>query len=119
MQTYFLIAAAALYAVCALLPSRRGALISLMAACAWLTHGAALWAEVLMWGSMHVGFAMMLSSALWLSVAAYWIENRNYALDALRRLVMPCACVAVLLVFAFPGSALRLEGRSPAFAWHI
>jgi ABC-type uncharacterized transport system permease subunit len=89
MQTSLFFAAALLYAVCALLPSRRGALISGVTALAWLVHGAALWLDLATPGSLRVGFAMMLSVALWVSVAAYWVENRNFALDGLRRLVMP------------------------------
>ncbi|RSZ55143.1 cytochrome c biogenesis protein CcsA [Massilia atriviolacea] len=119
MQTYLLIAAALLYAVCALLPSPRGSLISAVTALAWLLHGAALWLDMVAPGSVRIGFALMISAALWISVAAYWIENRNFALDGLRRLVMPCAAAAALLPAVFPGSVLQLEGRAPAFGWHI
>src|SRR5471030_3011901 len=97
MQTYFQIAAVVLYLVCAVLRSRRGALIAGLTAAAWLLHGA----------------------ALWVSVAAYWIENRNYGLDGLRRLVMPFAALAVALQAIFPGDLVPLEGRSPMFGWHI
>jgi hypothetical protein len=31
---------------------------------------------------LRFGFAQMLSAALWMSVAAYWIENRNFASTA-------------------------------------
>ncbi|TFW34043.1 cytochrome C assembly family protein [Massilia horti] len=117
MQTTFFFAAAALYAVCALLPARQGALISGMTALAWLVHGAGLWLDMTAAGSLRVGFAIMLSAALWVSVAAYWVENRNFALDGLRRLVMPCACAAAALPAIFPGSLMPLQG--PAFGWHI
>ena len=119
MQTYLYLAAALLYAVCALLPTRKGALISGITAGAWLLHGAALWTDMLANGSVRLGFALMLSAALWVSVAAYWIENRNFALDSLRRLVMPCAAAVALLPLVFPGSLLPLEGMAPAFGWHI
>jgi ABC-type uncharacterized transport system permease subunit len=119
MQTYLLLAAALLYAVCTLLPSRHGALISGITAAAWLLHGAALWFDMMAPGSLRIGFAIMLSAALWVSVAAYWLENRNFALDGLRRLVMPCACAAAILPIVFPGSLLQLEGKAPAFGWHI
>ncbi|WP_020651974.1 cytochrome C assembly family protein [Massilia niastensis] len=119
MQNTLFVAAALLYAVCALLPSRRGAVISAVTAVAWVTHGAALGLDVVMPGRLRVGFAIMLSSALWVSVAAYWIENRNFALDGLRRLVMPFAFGAALLPMLFPGSLMPLAGKSPAFAWHI
>jgi len=119
MQNSLFLAAALLYAVCALLPSRRGAAISGVTALAWVAHGAALGLDVLAPGRLRVGFAIMLSSALWVSVAAYWLENRNFALDGMRRLVMPCAVAASALPMLFPGSLLPLDGQSPAFGWHV
>lgn len=119
MQNSLFLAAALLYAVCALLPSRRGAVISGVTAAAWAAHGAALGLDVVAPGHLRVGFALMLSSALWVSVAAYWLENRNFALDGMRRLVMPFAFVATLLPLVFPGSLLELNNQSPAFGWHV
>jgi ABC-type uncharacterized transport system permease subunit len=119
MQNSLFLAAVLLYAVCALLPSRRGAVISGVTALAWAAHGAALGLDVIAPGQLRVGFAIMLSSALWVSVAAYWLENRNFALDGMRRLVMPFACVAALLPVVFPGSLMPLNGQSPAFGWHV
>ncbi|RZA32709.1 MAG: inner membrane protein YpjD [Lysobacteraceae bacterium] len=119
MQNSLFLAAALLYAVCALLPSRRGAVISGVTALAWAVHGAALGLDVAEPGRLRVGFAIMLSSALWVSVAAYWLENRNFALDGMRRLVMPFACAASVLPLVFPGSLLELNGQSPAFGWHV
>jgi ABC-type uncharacterized transport system permease subunit len=119
MQTTLFIAAAILYAVCALLPSPRGAVISGVTALAWVMHGAALWPDMLANGTLRVGFAFMLSVALWISVAAWWIENRNLALDGMRRLIMPCAAVASLLPPLFPGSLMPVEAQTPAFGWHV
>ena len=119
MQNTLFFAAAFLYAACALLPSRRGAIISGVTALAWLVHGAALWSAAFAPGSLRIGFAIMLSSALWVSVAAYWFENRNFALDGLRRLVMPCAFGAALLPVLFPGAVMAIENRSSAFGWHV
>jgi ABC-type uncharacterized transport system permease subunit len=119
MQTSLFFAAALLYAVCALLPSRQGALISGATALAWLVHGAAMWFDLTAPGGLRVGFAMMLSSALWISVAAYWFENRNFTLDGLRRLVMPCAFGAALLPALFPGELVPVQGQAAAFGWHI
>jgi ABC-type uncharacterized transport system permease subunit len=119
MQIYFSLIAVAMYLVCAALPSRLGALIAVTTGLAWLAHGAALWSEMLAPGSLRIGFAAMLSSALWVSVAVYWIENRNLSLDGLRRLVMPHAALAVLLQAIFPGTLVALEGKSPLFGWHI
>ncbi|MFL6676463.1 MAG: inner membrane protein YpjD [Massilia sp.] len=119
MQTSLFFAAALLYAVCALLPSRQGAVVSGATALAWLVHGAAMWLDITRPGSLRVGFAIMLSAAMWISVAAYWFENRNFALDGLRRLVMPCAFVASLLPALFPGSLMPLQAQTAASGWHI
>lgn len=119
MQTYLYLAAALLYAVCAFLPARMGALISGITAGAWLLHGGALWTDMLANGTVRIGFALMLSAALWVSVAAYWIENRNFALDGLRRLVMPSAAAVAILPIVFPGGLLPLAGMAPVFGWHI
>jgi ABC-type uncharacterized transport system permease subunit len=119
MQTYLFIAAIALYILCAALPSRRAGLISAVTVAAWTVHGAGLWLEVAAAGSLRIGFAAMLSSALWVSVAAYWLENRNFSLDGMRRLVMPSAAVAAALQAVFPGNLIPLEGKTSLFGWHI
>jgi ABC-type uncharacterized transport system permease subunit len=119
MYTYFFILAALLYAGCALLPSRQRVAISIGTLVGWLLHGGALWADVIASDSVRVGFAIMLSATLWISVAAYWLENRNFSLDGLRVLVLPCAAAAVVLPALFPGSVVSLEGKSPWFGWHI
>jgi ABC-type uncharacterized transport system permease subunit len=119
MQLTLFIAAAILYAVCTLLPSRQGAAISAVTAGAWALHGAALWPDVFAHGALRVGFAFMLSAALWISVAAYWIENRNFALDGMRRMVMPFAALAAILPPLFPGSLMPVQDQSPAFGWHV
>lgn len=119
MQTYFFFLAALLYAGCAFLPSSQRMAISIGMAIGWLMHGAALWADVIAPGSLRLGFAVMLSATLWVSVAAYWLENRNFALDGLRVLMLPCAAVAVILPVLFPGNVVPLIGKSALFPWHI
>ncbi|CAN5420196.1 cytochrome c biogenesis protein CcsA [soil metagenome] len=119
MQIYFFILAAALYVAGALLPSRLRTTISATIATGWLLHGVALWADVLAPGSLRLGFAVMLSAALWISVAVYWLENRNFSLDGLRILVLPCAALACILPGIFPGSVIALDGKSALFPWHI
>lgn len=119
MQIYFFIIAAVLYAACAFLPTTQRRLISIAIGLGWLLHGVALWIEIMVPESLRLGFAVMLSAALWVSVAAYWIENRHAALDSLRVLVLPVAAVAVLLPIAFPGSVIALERKSVLFPWHV
>lgn len=111
--------AALLYVVCAVLPVQRRNVIAAGTAVAWLLHGVALGADMFAPHSLRIGFAVVLSATLWISVAAYWIENRNLSLDGLRVLVLPCAAVAVLLPAIFPGTVVPLENKSPLFPWHI
>jgi ABC-type uncharacterized transport system permease subunit len=119
MQTYFFILAALLYAACAALPPQYRKAIALGTLGGWLLHGAALGADMILPASLRLGFAVMLSATLWISVAAYWLENRNFSIDGLRILVLPCAAVAVLLPAVFPGSVISLEGKSVFFSWHV
>lgn len=119
MHLYFSAAAAFAYVLCALLPSNRQASISMVALTGLIMHGAAIGLEMIAPGAVRIGFATMLSATLWISVAAYWMENRNLPLDGLRILVMPFATIAVLLPALFPGSVITLEGQSTMFVWHI
>ena len=119
MPTYFLIAAALLYVLCAVLPARMGTAIAVVTGVAWVVHGVTLWLDVMAPGSLRIGFAAMLSSALWISVGAYWLESRNFSLDGLRRMVMPSAALAVALEAMFPGVLVPLDGRSGMLGWHI
>ncbi|MBS0307726.1 MAG: cytochrome c biogenesis protein CcsA [Proteobacteria bacterium] len=119
MHISFFILAALLYTVCAGLPSPYRKTITTVTLVGWLLHGMALGTDVLLPASLRLGFAVMLSATLWISVAAYLLENRNFALDGLRILVLPCAAVAVLLPLLFPGSVVSLEGKSVFFSWHV
>lgn len=86
---------------------------------AWLLHGAVLWVDMSASGAIRIGFAAMLSATLWVSVAAYWLENRNFSIDGLRVMVLPCAAVAAMLPVLFPGTLVPVAGKSALFPWHI
>ncbi len=119
MQLIILPAVALLYLICALLPEQRQRAVSLGTVLAWLCHGVALFALVIEPEAVRLGFATMLSAALWVSVTAYWLENRNLSVDSLRRLMLPFAAVAALLPLAFPGTLIPLAGKSHWFSAHI
>jgi ABC-type uncharacterized transport system permease subunit len=119
MQLPLIHAAGLLYVICALLPEHRRSLIVSGTMLAWVLHGIALGSMVLAPEFLRLGFAIMLSAALWLTVAAYWVENLNLSVDGLRRLVLPSAAIAIALPLIFPGSEIPMAGKSPLFAWHI
>jgi ABC-type uncharacterized transport system permease subunit len=119
MQNSLFYLAALIYAICAFLPARQRTVISAGTLLGWLLHGGALWADMVLPGSLRLGFAVVLSATLWISVAAYWLENRNFSLDSLRVLVLPCAAVAVVLPALFPGSLVALQDKPGLYGWHI
>ncbi|MDB5796742.1 MAG: putative cytochrome c assembly protein [Paucimonas sp.] len=119
MPNAFVIVAALLYALCAFLPLSQRRLVSVGSLLGWCLHAVALWAEALPGGGLRLGFATVLSATLWISVAAWWLENRNMTLDGLRVLVLPCAAVATVLPALFPGTVVPLQGKPVVFSWHI
>jgi ABC-type uncharacterized transport system permease subunit len=115
----FFILAALLYLACAFMPSQRRVPISLGIVAGWVLHGGRCCRTCSRPTRVRVGFAVMLSSTLWISVAAYWLENRNFSLDSMRVLVLPVAAVAVVLPSVFPGNLVALAGKSDWFLAHI
>lgn len=119
MQIYFFMLAAFLYLGSAFLPSERRVPIALGTVTGWLLHGGALMVDMFASGAVRVGFAVMLSATLWVSVAVYWLENRNFTLDGLRVLLLPAAAAAAVLPSIFHGNMVDLTGKSDWFLWHI
>ena len=115
MQVFVIPAAVVLYLICALLPEQRRGAVVVGTAVAWGLHGVALALMAIEPNFLRMGFALMLSAALWLSVAAYWLENRQRAVDGLRRLVLPSAAAVAALPLAFPGSLIPLADKTPLF----
>lgn len=119
MHTLYIGLSALFYLIATFVPLRFRAAISTIVVLGWLAHALALNGEIDAHGALRIGFAVMLSVTLWVSVAAYWIENRNFTLDSLRVLVLPCAAVAAVLPILFPGELMQLGNVSALFSWHI
>lgn len=119
MQTYLSSIAAVLYASCLFLSATPRWFISLIIVLGWAIHGTVLWMEMSSPTGIRLGFAMMLSSALWISVLAYWLENWRLPLDGLRFLVLPIAALVVVLPLFFPGQLISITDKSIWFPGHI
>lgn len=119
MKLLLIHAAGLLYIICALLPEQRRRMIAVGTLTAWVLHAVSLADAVVTPDHLRLGFAVMLSAALWMSVGAYWVENRNRSADGLRRMVLPTAALTIVLPVIFPGTAIPLAGKPPLFAWHI
>lgn len=117
MQTPLMAIVAALYLASLFLPARRAGYIAILLA--WMLHGAVLASGVFSEVAIRLGFAIVLSATLWMSVLAYLVENRQGTLDSMRVLVLPFAAVAVVLPHFFPGSLVMLADKSDWFVWHI
>lgn len=119
MENYFFYIAAVLYLVSGILPGKWCRLASVGTIVAWVLHGVSLAQHAIGPDFLRLGFAVMLSATLWITVAAYWVENRKFTVDGFRLLVLPTAAVVVILPVLFPGSLVPLVGKSPLFSWHI
>jgi ABC-type uncharacterized transport system permease subunit len=119
MQLLLIHLAGLLYIICALLPAAQRSAITIGTLLAWGLHGVSLCVAVVVDDHLRLGFAVMLSAALWISVGAYWVENRNLSVDGLRRMVLPSAALAIVLPIVFPGVDIPFAGKPPLFSWHI
>ncbi len=86
---------------------------------AWLAHGALLVLTVIRPEGLQFGFALALSSTMWLAVAVYWIESLYFGLVSMRLLVLPIAGLCVLLPLWFPGTLMPRVGHNLALEVHL
>jgi ABC-type uncharacterized transport system permease subunit len=119
MQNTLSSLAAAIYIVCLFIPGERRWLLSAMTVCAWLLQAVALALNLNDGHAIRLGFAMMLSTAMWISVFVYWLENQKRALDGLRILLFPQVALATILPVFFSGTLFSLDGKPALFPWHI
>lgn len=119
MQNILTFFAAALYLTCCFIPRQRRVPDFGLTLAGWVTHAAALWLTVFTPETVRVGFAVMLSAALWVSVFVYWLEGRSLELEGLKLLLLPSAALAAALPAFFPGSVIALAGKPAMFPWHL
>ena len=108
-----------MHVVCSIISGARRKLTLGLTAIAWAIHGIALWLVVFSPDTLRVGFAVMLSAAMWVSVLVYWLENLNFSLDGLKVLLLPAAALMTILPIFFPGSLIVLADKTAMFPWHL
>jgi ABC-type uncharacterized transport system permease subunit len=111
--------AAAIYLVCPFLSGRFSRFVLGLIASAWLMHGVALLLTVFGKDGLHLGFAVMWSAALWISIMIYLFEHKKFPIDSLKILVLPQAALVCILHWYFPGKLIGLEGKTTMFPWHF
>ncbi|NYT64104.1 cytochrome c biogenesis protein CcsA [Alcaligenaceae bacterium] len=65
-------------------------------------HGIALSQAILPQHSLHLGWALALSAAVWLGMVIFWLENLAMRIDGLLLILLPASAVAALLAGIFP-----------------
>jgi ABC-type uncharacterized transport system permease subunit len=80
----------------------------------WLLNGA-IFAD----GGMHFGFALAISTMVWLAALIYWAESFFHHIDGMQALVLPLAAIGVSLPVVFPGAHLLIHNDSPMFRAHF
>ncbi len=70
-------------------------------------------------GVPHIGFAPILSAALWVGVGLLWFEGLRVHMRALQVLILPVAMLAVVLPWAFPGGNMADHDGGPMFVPHV
>ncbi len=86
---------------------------------ALLVHGAALLMPVLRDNVLITGFGYSVSLIVWLMLMMYCLGSFFYCLRGLQLLLYPCATVALLLGWVFPGKFVGYQINDLPFMPHI
>ncbi|PLC48071.1 hypothetical protein CR159_20010 [Pollutimonas subterranea] len=65
-------------------------------------HGIAVAQSILLPNSLHLGWALALSAAVWLGMVVFWLENLIMRIDGLLLILLPASTVATLLAALYP-----------------
>jgi len=82
-------------------------------------HGWTLYRDLFGSSELRLGFALALSTTLWLGVALYWIESHLIRFDGLEPLVLFGAAISAPLPFLFPGRLSPQGFGNTEFALHV
>lgn len=67
-----------------------------------LLHAAALQQSLLGYHTLHLGWALALSAAVWLGMLVFWLESFVIRLDGLLLILLPASAAVTLLAAVFP-----------------
>jgi ABC-type uncharacterized transport system permease subunit len=85
-----------------------------------LIHCALLAQAMLGAGDFRFGFALALSSTLWLTVVILWVETFFVPMRMLYPIVLPAAALATVLPLVFEGATIGVGAGNPlAFRLHL
>ncbi|MGC1442663.1 MAG: cytochrome c biogenesis protein CcsA [Burkholderiaceae bacterium] len=93
--------------------------LSLVLLAALLAHIYALYLGFDAHDGVHIGFAHVLSAALWVGIGLLWLDGDHPHSSAMRALVLPIAAVLAPLPLLFPGALIGDISTRPLFLPHL
>ena len=93
--------------------------VSLVLLAALLAHGYALYLGISGADGVHIGFAHVISAAIWVGVGLLWLDGDHPHSRAMRTLVLPAAAVIAPLPLLFPGAMVGEISSRPLFVPHL
>ncbi|SHH08004.1 cytochrome C assembly family protein [Pollutimonas bauzanensis] len=88
-------------------------------ASAIVLHGIALAQAILPQHSLHLGWALALSAAIWLGMVIFWLEHLVMRIDGLLLILLPAATVAALLAGLFPHGHIVAHANNEWLRVHL
>ncbi|HWL30034.1 MAG TPA: cytochrome c biogenesis protein CcsA [Burkholderiaceae bacterium] len=82
-------------------------------------HGAGLSQAILLEHSLHLGWALALSAAVWLGMLIFWVENLVMGIDGLLLILLPASAVAAGLAGLFPGGHIVAHANNDWLRIHL
>ncbi|WP_269495531.1 cytochrome C assembly family protein [Castellaniella sp. S9] len=82
-------------------------------------HGAGIALAIIVPQGLHLGWALALSTAVWLGMIVFWIENFLLRIDSVLLLLLPAAAVTCLLAAAFPQGHLVPHANNDWLRTHL
>lgn len=92
---------------------------SLVLVAALIAHAVALYFGVVSPNGVRVGFAHVLSAALWVSAGLLWLDGEQAHTGAMRAMVLPVAAACAPLPLLFPGALVGDIAARPLFVPHM
>lgn len=86
---------------------------------ALILHGLGLSEAIIVKTGLHLGWALAFSTAIWLGMLVFWVENFLLKIDGLLLLLLPTAALACLLAAIFPHGYLIPHAHNELLRVHL
>ncbi len=82
-------------------------------------HGIGLAQAIIVPQGLHLGWALALSTAVWLGMIVFWVENFLLRIDSILLLLLPAAALSCLLAAGFPQGHLVPHANNDWLRIHL